>query len=60
MIRTDLHNQGSPKRSQWSKPKEDQVGLSGWDLALGMDHDMTQRYLLWLREVGELQYTLAM
>jgi len=39
VIRTNLHNQGSPKRSRWSKSEGDDEGLSRWDLALGTDHD---------------------
>jgi len=41
VIGTHQHNQGTPERSQWSKSEGDEEGLSGWDLALGMDCDST-------------------
>jgi len=46
VIGTDQHNQGSPKRSQWSKSKGDEEGLSRWDLALGTDCDRANKRLI--------------
>src|SRR5882724_6919961 len=44
VIGTNQHNQGSPKRSWWSKSKGDEEGLSRWDLALGTDNDTRIMY----------------
>ena len=40
VIGTDQHSLWHPKRSHWSKSGGDQVKVSEWDLALGMDRDM--------------------
>ena len=39
IIRNDQHILWGPKRGQWCNPREDEVEVSEWDLALGTNHD---------------------